>query len=792
MANVQQLTKPTPTDMQTNKPTSTIVQQQLMNNPLNPSLTTTKQTQPDFHQQQQQLMNTNLNPVHNLGAKTETQQLVHGNLNTVQTPSNIRQQLTRDDMPMFSSADDNMMLKHIQGTHTPDGREIVEVKPLLQLIEDIISRANPRFAAIGVSGTPGHAEVLEERTYSPNFIAMLDSVGYLIDRISSEIGYKSAGGGDVHSTTMAILNLVSYYSWDTKLVLALAAFAVQYGEFWLIGQTYTSNHLAKSVAMLRQLPEVLQNSSMFKPRFEAIMNLINAMLDIAKCIVAFKELPSQYVKPDHPALSTAMVHIPMAVYWAIRSIVACADQITGLSVLGQEHIISTQEAWELSSSAHKLSNMHKHLINQLEICYKDIDERKFDEGYNHLKRSFQTTHIDNLRVLWLLISSKEDQPPLVDGVTKRRVNLDVLKRKNVLLLISDLDISQEELSILEQIYNESRHHSTRQESQYEVVWLPILDPAVPFTEARKRQFENLQSGMPWYTVHHPSLIDRAVIKFIKEVWSFKKKPILVVLDPQGRVASPNALHMMWIWGSRAFPFTTIREEALWNEETWRLDLLVEGIDPVILNWMNEGRYICLYGGEDMEWIRRFTGSARAVAQSAGIPLEMVYVGRSNPKDRVRRNISTILVDKLSYCWSDLTLIWYFWVRIESMWHSKNQLGKTPDNDTIMREIISLLTFDSSEGGWAIFSRGSGGGHDITKAKGPQFHTCLIDYNIWKVDVQEKGFIPAMHDYLAKIHPGHHCNRLVLPGTAGMIPENIACSECGRIMDRFIMYQCCDD
>jgi len=59
-----------------------------------------------------------------------------------------------------------------------------------------------------------------------------------------------------------------------------------------------------------------------------------------------------------------------------------------------------------------------------------------------------------------------------------------------------------------------------------------------------------------------------------------------VLDPQGKVVCPNALHMMWIWGSSAFPFTSLREESLWKDETWRLELLVDGIDPVILNWVN--------------------------------------------------------------------------------------------------------------------------------------------------------------------------------------------------------------
>lgn len=93
--------------------------------------------------------------------------------------------------------------------------------------------------------------------------------------------------------------------------------------------------------------------------------------------------------------------------------------------------------------------------------------------------------------------------------------------------------------------------------------------------------------MQWYSVHNPSYLERAVIKLIKEVWNFRGKPILVVLDPQGQVANPNALHMMWIWGSAAFPFCTAREEDLWKTETWGLELLVYGIDPTILTWVCE-------------------------------------------------------------------------------------------------------------------------------------------------------------------------------------------------------------
>jgi hypothetical protein len=155
----------------------------------------------------------------------------------------------------------------------------------------------------------------------------------------------------------------------------------------------------------------------------------------------------------------------------------------------------------------------------------------------------------------------------------------------VLLLISGLNISQDELSILEQIYNESRLHPTRLESQYELVWIPVVDSSTTGIDSIEKQFENMQSTMPWYTVH-PSLIGRPVVRFIKEKWHLRKKPILVVLDPQGKVVSPNAIHMMWIWVSNAFPFTSSKEEALWREETWRLELLVDGIDQTILNWVS--------------------------------------------------------------------------------------------------------------------------------------------------------------------------------------------------------------
>lgn len=206
----------------------------------------------------------------------------------------------------------------------------------------------------------------------------------------------------------------------------------------------------------------------------------------------------------------------------------------------------------------------------------------------------------------------------------------------------------------------------------------------------------------------------------------------------------------------------------------------------LLHQISEGRFICIYGGDDIEWIRKLTRTTRGMAQAAGISLGMVYVGKNNLKERVKKNTQTIVEEELSHYLKDMTSVTYFWVRIESMWQSKMQLGKNVENDRVMQEIMTLLSFDSSEGGWALLSRGS---TEIIRAKGSTILNCLMQYDVWKEQAQLKGLVPAIRDHITKLQTPHSCNRIVLPGTAGMTPERVVCSECGRMMDKFIMYQC---
>lgn len=197
----------------------------------------------------------------------------------------------------------------------------------------------------------------------------------------------------------------------------------------------------------------------------------------------------------------------------------------------------------------------------------------------------------------------------------------------------------------------------------------------------------------------------------------------------------------------------------------------------------------MYGGDDLDWIRKFTATARAMASAARIPLEMVYVGKSHKKESVRRAIATITVEKLSYCWQDTTLMWFFWTRLESMLYSKIQLKKADDQDPMMQQIKKLLSCDK-DGSWALLCRGSKiltSGHGSTMVQTP------ADFDMWKGDIPSKGFDMSFKDYHDKLHvAANNCCRFEFPIAAGRIPEGMRCPECHRLMEKYIAFLCCHD
>lgn len=143
--------------------------------------------------------------------------------------------------------------------------------------------------------------------------------------------FCKCSGGDLHSSTLVIFKMLSNYPWEAKVVLTLAAFSVTYGEFWLVAQLCTTSPLAKAVALLKQLSDVIEYSQALKPQLDAINNLINAIMSVTKRIADFNDLPIEYLSQDSAQLSIAKAHIPAAAYWTVRSIIACAWHVGSLT-----------------------------------------------------------------------------------------------------------------------------------------------------------------------------------------------------------------------------------------------------------------------------------------------------------------------------------------------------------------------------------------------------------------------------------------------------------------------------
>ncbi|KAF7136315.1 hypothetical protein RHSIM_Rhsim08G0181000 [Rhododendron simsii] len=688
----------------------------------------------------------------------------------------------------ISASDDSALMKQILSTHSPHGHE-VDVKPILPVIKDVLQQANLSMDSVITSGARDRADALVEKTAVAGFDGMLKEDASIINKISCELTCKCSGGDDAHSTAMTIFNNLSIYSWDAKVVISLAAFAANYGEFWLMAQLSTTNPLAKSVSVLKQLSSIRAHASSLKSRVDPINNLLhNAILKVIDCIFLFKELPPQYISHERPPapLATAMALFPAVAYWTIRTIVVCSTQTTSLLGMSNEQIKPT-EALELSSLAEKLTNIQVHLSSLLQDCQAHIDENK---RYKRLCHLFEMVHIeDNTTILTELISLKDDkqQKPLLGGSTKKRLGIEeVLKRKTVVLLISDLDhIAEEELFALKRTYDEAK---TKSDLQYEIVWIPVVDRSTD-EEASRKKFEQLQVKMSWYTVADPWLLDPAFIRYIKEEWHFSKKLILVALDPQGKVVCDNALHMFMVWGNVAYPFTVAKEESLWKEETWKLEQLVDGNYPAISDWISQGKHICLYGGADLEWVRNFTAAAKDFAKTAGITLEMVYVGKSKANERVKKITSTITAEKLSHCLTYPTYIAYFWTRLQSLWYSRTQHGKTAENDRILQEVLAILSFDGSEQGWALISNGS---TEMVRANGDTILNIFREFKLSAEEAKQKGFVQVLGDIIKKSRPLHHCNKVLLPWTSTGTPEKLLCADCARPMEKYFLYRCCTD
>lgn len=132
------------------------------------------------------------------------------------------------------------------------------------------------------------------------------------------------GPENAHQTTLRILQQLRKYSWDAKALIALAAFALEYGNFWNLQQA--SDPLGNSLRLLNQI----QHRQLPVTDINATVKLV---MEAVEKIRRWGTLSSDetYETEDVPALSDALQLIPLLVYWVVASLVACNTNIQGVS-----------------------------------------------------------------------------------------------------------------------------------------------------------------------------------------------------------------------------------------------------------------------------------------------------------------------------------------------------------------------------------------------------------------------------------------------------------------------------
>jgi hypothetical protein len=154
--------------------------------------------------------------------------------------------------------------------------------------------------------------------------------------------------------------------------------------------------------------------------------------------------------------------------------------------------------------------------------------------------------------------------------------LDIFKQKHVLLFISSLDSIQDEITLLNSIYERLQENPKEpikgfKKEDFKILWIPIVNK---WDDIQRENFKTLKSGIKWYVVEYFSeLPGLKIIKDPELIGYIDDKPIIPVFNPKGIKTNEDAMDLIFQWGIEAFPFRKSDGTLLKLKWSWLWDVI---------------------------------------------------------------------------------------------------------------------------------------------------------------------------------------------------------------------------
>ncbi|KAL1539296.1 protein SIEVE ELEMENT OCCLUSION C isoform X2 [Salvia divinorum] len=659
-------------------------------------------------------------------------------------------------MPSTTRNIDDFLKREIVLTHDPDDQQQLDPDLLLNLVEAI-------FSCMGENPIDFDQEAFFD--YDPSE----EPICRTIYKVSNKMLARCIGGEDLHRSTLQLLEMLGPFRWDAKMVVALASFTRSYGMFWLVLQMQSENALSLLLAVVRRIPNTM---TFMRPRFKALNLLVETILRLTRLLISYESWSAMHEMVDDQDREITRSKICLASYWICRSLLVCFSQIADLRNFSLEcSDRAVVAAWGLYSLGNKLSSLCSDLGECIDRCKQQIERRLYEK----LLHVFKEKGDDNQKALHPFFAWQDEFP--FKDCSSNKIGILELKSKIVLLLITKPDLLP-----LDKAY--FLVQQTTGAEDFVVLWVPV--PSTNgWSSAAKTSFEFFSTRVPWLSVRRPWSLHPAVVSFFRQEWGFGDEPVLVVLNEDGLVSNTSAMDIVWIWGARAFPFTSSRERELWEQANWTVGLLVDGISPLLSQWIEQGRNLCIYGGDNIDWIRKFSKKIKKI-RALGFDLEAVYVGCKNPGESVRSMIHTIDEEDLS---SSITFssVDFFWFRLETLKRSIGQQDRACRCDEIAARVGELLDSGSKDG-WGVIGRGWS--KDVVMLEQGVLEQGLEALQMWRGNEMVTDLAGALRAALEAAFDVGGCRHdEVVEYEEGLAEKTKICGSCRVPMEKFVVYKC---